>query len=563
MYKTYQYKKYIYNFILLVCLSFSEKPSASEVNFDISFSEFILKNASPLISQIKNKSGLGYNSLVKQIQSLGCNVDSVLSESLTKNKEAYLFHQSLIRSIENCSSSKELKNSTYKIENLLSNKKPYLIIAGESLNSPMSYFGHSLLLFLDENDFYFSPVVSVLAPTEGLSTFEQITKGGFSTIEAQVNIIPLHQVVDFYTDQDSRTLKFVEIPQSKFAPNKIVEYLKDKANSNIRYNFFLKNCSTYLYEALAYSCDCLEQNNLIVTPALMEKILYRDGNKASYFTIDSLFNKFNRNYDSLTNSQRTRVKEMFYNSDTEYLDGEKELGDVAVLASMLSFEGYQTPNPTYASLLNKYGKDSSILTEMPLSKSKNEESLDSLLTSLVKLTLQKDSTQLKLSLVDFNHFEQREYHFTSSKLEVGSLELQEEDDSVKIKSIDLMNIRSVTPINFVTKKASWRLNIGAERNSKDELEALFSYGIGAALSVSRIKFYTLPSIEAHSSLEFPIYSGIEFNSKSLSIKYETKNFDENSISFFRRESSSLSYEYTMKKNRNNDTNHQISLSYYF
>lgn len=564
MLKAYQYKKYIYFLIVLVCFSFSEKPSANEVEFDTGFSEFILKNASPLASQIQNKSGLGYNSLVKQIQSLGCNSDLVLSEeNLTKSKKSYLFHQALIKSIENCTLSKRVKKNQHNIEELLSNKKPYLIVAGESLNSPMSYFGHSLLLFLDEDDFYFSPVVSVLAPTEGLSTFEQIIKGGFSTIEAKVNIIPLHQVIDFYNDQDSRELKFIELPETKFDKTRIIEYFNKEINNKNRYNFFLKNCSTYLYEALEYSCNCLDKNKFIVTPASIEKALYQGKSKTLYFRTESLSNKFNTSYHTLNKEQKSRVKEMFYNADGRYLDEEKNLGDIAVLASMLSFESYQNPNPAYAELLNKYGKDSSILSEMPLSENTSDSNLDPLLTSSIKISTQKDSIQLKLSVVDFHHFEQRKYHFTSSKLEVGSLELQEEDNSVKIKSINLINIRSVTPINFVTKKASWRLNIGAKRSAKDQLETSFSYGIGAAFSISQIKFYILPSIEAQSSFEFPVYSGMEFNSENVSIKYETKNLDESSLSFFRRENSSFGYEYTIKKKENNQVNHQVSFNYYF
>lgn len=564
MFEAYQYKRYIYFLIVLVCFSFSKKASANEVSFDTSFSEFILKNASPLISQIQNKSGLGYNSLVKQIQSLGCNPDLVLSkEVLTKRKDSYLFHQALIKSIENCTLSKGVIKNQHNIEELLSNKKPYLIVAGESLNSPMSYFGHSLLLFLDEDDFYFSPVVSVLAPTEGLSTFEQIIKGGVSTIEAEVNIIPLHQVIDFYNDQDSRELKFIELPEKKFNKTKIIEYFSEKIKNKNRYNFFLENCSTYLYEALEYSCNCLDKNKFIVTPASIEKALHQDKSKTLYFRTESLSNKFNNSYHTLRKEQKTRVKEMFYTADSRYLDEEKDLGDIAVLASMLSFESYQNPNPAYAELLDKYGKDSSILSEMPLSENTSDRNLDSLLTSSVKLSIQKDSTLLKLSAVDFNHFEQRKYHFTSSKLEVGSLELQEEDDSIKIQSINLINIRSVTPINFVTKKASWRLNIGAKRSTKDQLEASFSYGVGAAFSISQIKFYALPSIEAQSSFKFPVYSGIEFNSEHLSIKYETKNLDESSLSFFRRENSSFGYEYTIKKTEGNKANHQLSFNYYF
>ena len=562
MFQESQYINIISKISILTFFLLCSNTFAKNILFDISFSEFILKNASPLVSQIKEKKGLGYESIKKQISLSGCNPDLVLSTALLAENKAYLFHSKLIAALKDCTPRTTEKHTQQNIELLLQNKDPYLIIAGESLKSPMSYFGHSLLLFLDKDDFYFSPVISVLAPTEGLTTLEQITKGGFSSISAEVNILPLHQILDSYSNKESRKLKFIKLPKSDFNTKALIEFFDEKLPLTLDYNFFTKNCSTYLFDALEYACNCFGEKPKIVTPVFLEKKV-QETTASTRFEINSLFYKFNENYNKLTHTDKSAVKDMFSNPDTNLAEDNKKLGNVAVLASRLSFESYRKPNDSYEKILDTYRKDDSLIKEIPLNSKAENKALDGLEISSAKIKLHKKSVNIKLSAVDFDHFEQRSKNFISSKLTAGAIEISNKKDTTKIESLDLLDIRAITPLNFVTRTPSWRLRIGADRTQSDDLQAISSMGIGAAFAFSNLTVYSMPSLELNSSLNFPIYSGIQLKSRFFSAKYETKNLENHSFSLYRRENNFIGYEYNMYKTKKNDTKHQIIFSYFF
>lgn len=559
MLKKSQYVYVVFTTFILVFLFSSPSIFAGNIKFNISFSEFILKNASPLISQIENQEGLGYDSLRKQINDLGCNPDVVLLPAILEQKAAYQFHSNVMKALEPCAVKRDTKRD---IKQLLSNKEPYLIIAGESLKSPMSYFGHSLLLFLDKEDFYFSPVISVLAPTENLTATEQLLKGGFSQIPAEINVIPLHQILDSYNNRESRKLKFIKLPNSHFNKDRMIGFFDDKLSNTLTYNFFTENCSTYLFEALAYSCSCFDEAPKIITPVFLEKKVQETVN-TERFELNSLFHNFNTEYKKLSTKERTNVRGMFSNTQPISPDHSDDVGNVAVLASRLSFESYGRPNDSYGNILDTFGKEEALQRKIPLHHKADDKDLDGLSVSSAKIKFEKDSMDITLSAVDFDHFEQRSQHYLSSKLTAGAIEISAVNDSAKVESLDLVKIRSVTPLNFVTRTPSWRLRIGADRTESDALYPVVSAGLGAGFNVSQFMLYSLPSIELSRSATFPVYSGVQFKSNAFSIKYETKNLDTQSLSIYRRESHSFAYEYKIIKTKTNTTTQQISFSYYF
>lgn len=563
LYKNQQLSSFIKK-LLLVFFIFSSTASAKTIQFDPSLSEFVLKNALSLQYQIKQKRGLGYTSLLKQTELYGCEKSLLSSPLLVNESESYEFHQNLIKLLRQCPDSTFDQNE-YQIElnSLLDKKEPYLVIAGESLKSPMSYFGHSLIVFLDKDNFYFSPVISILAPTEDLTVIEQFGKGGFSFIKAEMNTIPLHQIIDFYSEKESRDLQFIKLPQNEFNRKKLIEYFNDKISVNLTYNFFTQNCSTYLRQALNYSCNCLVNEPKIVTPVQLIKDVLEQNEKTFIFSIDSLFNEFNNSYLSLNSSERSLTKDIFLNDEVGYPDDSKKSGYTAAIASRLSFKTYGSPNRAYGRVINTFGEDSSLLNKPPSEYFYKEEEKDGLEVSSIKSIMSEDTFNIKISTVDFDHFEQRIHHFTSSKLSAGSVELSEKNKSLSLEALDLINIRSITPVNFVTKTPSWRLRVGAERDDNRSLKSILSGGIGASFSANNMIFFVLPSLELKSSIEYPVYSGILFHSELLSIKYESRNFEDHKISIYRRENNYFGYEYSLSDEKETEKLHNLTFSYYF
>jgi hypothetical protein len=556
-----QYKKDILVLFILVFLSLQLSASDKNISFEPRISEFVLKNTASLIYQIKKRHGLGYESLENQIYLSDCNFEILFSLSLLEKKNPYSFNKIFQDKLTSCKRSNKGKTN---LKRLLQDKEIYLVIAGESLKSPTSYFGHSLILFLDKKDFYFSPVISFSAPTENLTPLQQVTEGGFSFIKAEISAVPLHQVIDYYSNKESRKLKFIKISNTIFDKGRLIDHLNDQASRKLTYNFFTKNCSTYLYTALNYSCDCFIYLPTIVTPYLLERSILEQKESSEVFEIYSLFDQFNKHYSSLEKNNKDIVKKMFLSENGDLFNNDKA-GEIAALASRLSFKSYQRPNNAYKTLLDTYGKDESLLQSMPYIKNKKIDSklFDEINSSSVKLKVQHAKIAVKFSIVDFDHFEQRSKHFISSKLSAGTIEFSKNDNLTRINSLYLLNIKAITPINFLTKIPSWRLKLGIDRNSEDELKALLSTGIGPSFSLSRTKLYILPSVEISSSVKLSIYSGIQINSDLISLKYENKNLKDHMLTFYKRENANFGYSYTLLKENMNNALHQATLSYYF
>ncbi|MEO9655370.1 lipoprotein N-acyltransferase Lnb domain-containing protein [Marinomonas sp.] len=545
-------------FILIALLS-PYKALSHTPFFDISLSEFLLKNSSAIISQIHSESGLAYESLKYQLIRLGCSSEQLTSQKIKDINTPFELRKNLTELFANCD---KRENPPKNIFESLKNKDVYLVLAGESLKSPMSYFGHSMILFLDQNDFYFSPVLSVLAKTDELTPFEEIIKGGFSEIEAQVNFIPFHQIIDYYNNQESRELRLIKLPPDEFDKEKLIQHFEKLSNRDIKYNFFTQNCSTYIYEALESSCNCLDHGPHIITPISIEKKIYEISYNHNKFELNSLFSRFHEHYNELSNKEKSIVKG-YYEGDIPPKKYNHDVEQSAILASRLSFNTYGKPNSTYSNILNTFGYDSFLLQSPPSHSKPVDSSLDSTNISSAKLTLFEAGVSLKLSAVDFNHHEQRQQRNISSKLSVASIEIYQQSGETKIHSIDALDIRAINPIDFVSQKASWRLKVGAEENPQQELKGLISFAIGAATQINKAKLYILPSVEISESSSFPVYAGIQYKTSLFSIDYTSKDFKDHSLSIFRRENSSFGYELNASKEKDSSTSFKATLALYF
>lgn len=546
-----------------VCLFLPSNSVARSIEFDAGMSEFILKNAPALISQIKRQSGVGYDSLKAQLELRGCDEHLLSDNALIEQKTSYDFFSYLMGKVNACSTdhSSQLKKPTFT--ETLQGKTPYLLVAGESLNAPMSYFGHSLLLFLDEDDFYFSPVLSVLAPLESKQLFSQTLKGGFSSIKAEINLTPLHQVISFYNNYESRSLRFIKLPEDKFDNEKLIDYFDQALNDPLRYNFFVKNCATYLYEALDQACDCLDEDRSIISPALMEAQIYQQAPETQVFELKSLLAKFHQAYEPLNSFEQRTVRQMILDQGFQYQGIHQDLGNVAVLGTRLSFETYKTPYPSYSGLLDTYGDASGLLASLPETQQPNDKMRDQLYLSSFGLSTNEDKHSARFALLDYRSFYQRQESINSASLAAGVLELSSIEDTSRVESVTLLEITSLKPFNGVSKNASWRFGIGAQRNQDDQLKTSLNFGLGGSVSVFGAKFYLLPSIEISSATKLPVYSGFEANMGFVSLAYENKDLLDHELSFYKRLNSSFALEYQAVKLEREETSHTASVFYYF
>jgi hypothetical protein len=562
MRKAYPVKAIISAIFTLVCLLFQSNSMARAIEFDTDLSAFILKNAPALVSQIKHHKGVGLESLTSQLELRGCDANLLNDIALIEQKDSYAFFTYLMGKIDACSSEDEEQN-TLAFADVLKGKTPYLLVAGESLNSPMSYFGHSLLLFLDEDDFYFSPVLSVLAPLESKQLFSQTLKGGFSSIKAEINLTPLHQVISYYNNYESRSLRFIKLPTAQFDNDKLIQYFDQTLTDPLSYNFFLKNCATYIYRALNQACDCLDEDKDIISPAMMEAQIHKVAPSSDIFELPSLLTQFNLKYQNLSDFEQLTVRQMVQEQGYQYQGLHQDLGDVAVLASRLSFETYKQPYPSYFGLLETYGNKAGLLDVIPEAKPATDQEKDKLNLSSLGVIYNDDEISASLALIDYSQFYQRQKNVYSSSLRAGVIEVSGVDESSKLDDLSVLEISTLKPLNFVSKGFSWRFKLGAERNRQNELRPLLRYSLGASVATLGAKFYLLPSLQLSDSTHMPVYSGFETQIGLTSLSYENKDLEDHELRLYKRMNASFALQYQATKLDKTDLEQSASAFYYF
>lgn len=556
------YKFFFITFIIIFSVHF-HIAKAENIKYDLAFDEFILKNSYTLISQFQKQSGEGFQSIKKQLHDVDCDIYEVLSPKLLNTQDPYLFYKTLLNSTQNCrtDNARSIGNNTYKdLHTLLENKEVYLLIAGETLDSPMSYFGHSLLVFLDPNDFYFSPVVSILAPIDEENILTQTFSGGFSRIDAELTVSPLHQVISFYNNKESRPLQFIKLSDTTFEKEKLIHYLDNKLPKNLDYNFFLNNCSTYLYRALQYACNCFDENKLFVSPAYLAKKVHTI-NSSNLFELSSLFKKFKTNYSKLSLNEQNAVKNLVIANDNK--PQKSHIGHTAALASQLTFEAYHRPYPSYTDIMKQYGDKIFLLDKLPEKRKQTDKDLDNLNLSSIGLTLSEKKQLITLSIVDYNDNNQRQAKFVSSKMSAGVFEVQRTMGRDTINSLTLIDISTIKPISFIDQQSSWRFKIGAERDEHNELAPFFTFGIGAAVSTAAFKLYSIPTVDIKSTTRMRLNSGIEYKNNFLSLSYESNDFKSHEVTAFHRSNSSIGYKVQFKKESQKNSITNFSVFYYF
>lgn len=537
---------------VLAFLFLAFKSNAANINYDPRLAEFSLRNYPALQQQADSLTGLGYQSLAAELADRGCRQE-LLANLLGTSPSATHFVKQLTIELADCRSPQKRPLS---LERLLQSKQPYLITAGASLNAPMSYMGHTLLLFLDPNNFYFSPVISVLAPLDDSSRLTQTLQGGFGTISAEVTIIPLHKVLSSYANQDARELNFLQLPSGVFDHQKLIAFFSQRANTDLSYNFFTNNCSTYSYRALAESCQCLPHRTL-VSPRTIQKEVYRAltsaGVDAKHFIEPALLSRFHLAYDALSSAQQHASKENLTSDVLAPLKPSPQTQATA-LAARTRFETYADAPTAYQRIIENNRYKSFLKNKTPQHRQVNNEDKHGIYESSLKAAFGERRQRLTYSLIDSDTFKYQGQEGPISKVTAATVSVSHHSGKIDLDSLGLIDISAIKPINLVSKKPSWHLSLGADRRLNNRLRPYLHYGIGAAVRTGGIALYTMPSIELSKDSELFLKSGAKLRFARLTFEFEARDTDVESLGVNWRASPNWGIEYRYQAKQRDSKN---------
>jgi hypothetical protein len=125
-----------------------------------------------------------------------------------------------------------------------------IIYSTETVNNPMSFFGHFALLFYSEEMPMFSPVFMFTADTSGNITLSQYLDGAFGSLPASYKVVNYYEYLDKYLYTDERSVVEVGIKSLQGNDKWLIEEMFRLINTTDKYNFFFRNCTSELIKLI-------------------------------------------------------------------------------------------------------------------------------------------------------------------------------------------------------------------------------------------------------------------------------------------------------------------------
>ena len=391
----------------------------------------------------------------------------------------------------------------------------YIAFVQPSLTSPMSYYGHTFLVFKKQGSWEFSKTFSFTAVIPNkISSKNLILDGVTGKLSGRYVIGNFHEFKREYLSKEQRGIQLYKLNLS--GPEK--ELLLAKSfqiyNDEFPYHFFQKNCSTEIINYLSVVRPTLSKNLKNITmkaPSSTLNLLINENLilKKDITHFSQITHSFDR-YLRLDKSTREQIdtylisQELDENFDT-LKDNEKE---VLTNISSLMFNFLHTPPPMYHEIQNQIHPKSII------KKSSDIESLA--YTSLARLSLglrQVDNKTIGLLSFMPSHLERFEERFSivnESTLKTFYTAISYDQNKIKLEKLDILEIAAYNKSFSKVIIPTWRVYAGYnDLYSPDNHSLISEIGYGLSFGSKNVLFSFMPQIK------------VDINNKTITSQFNT------------------------------------------
>ncbi len=400
----------------------------------------------------------------------------------------------------------ELANNNFKefnctkFQNYIEKTNPddiELIFASENVTSPSSMMGHVFfkLKSKQENNKTKQNAVSFFTVIDTFNIPLLITKSTITGMKGYFILSPYKTQISKYLYEEKRSIWEYKLKLTEKQKKLIYYHFWELKDINMTYYFTGFNCATMIDDILSLTNNNYinetslwvtpkdviknaEKNNLIENTNMIPSIEWELNMLAENINID----KRNEIVNLLKNKDFDKLLNFNYSEDLKSKDLEKEF--------ILSYSKYLFLNKNYITndeYLNiiKIVNDTEDFT-IDLRKYKNPlKTFDDSQISMSYLKNENENS-LGLSFLGASNtiFDDNREYFSESSLKIGEINLLLDKDNIHINSINIYDMKSLIPLNNITKEFSKEFRFSYEKhfdNNLDEINVLNISG-GAGLS---------------------------------------------------------------------------------
>jgi len=411
-----------------------------------------------------------------------------------------------------------------------------LVFANPTLSTPMSYFGHTFLVFRKKESLNFSKVFSFSAITpENMPFLELFNKGIFGGLDGRYSFANFYDIKKEYLDKEQRSLVFYTLHFT--AAEKDLLFLKAYELYNVQttYSFFNKNCTTELLALLSFVkpelVPLMDKTKGYFQPSELVNLLMKQKlvSRVSH-TLSPDLDKFNLSYFSKNTNDRQMIID-YINKDSEldYEDITDAMKSDISLISNIKFEYEKEP------LLN-FIEISDFRYKLPISPSfqpKVETKISQMAPNEIRYGYGYDFSNNTDFLVlgfkpSFISRDQVRISPTySGTLNILDTELTFSNDSLFVSKFNFLEIESFAKNINIFSLNSWRflLGTGNHLNTNDSnLKWDVDFAYGKTWGSDNFQVSLLPQLSYswnQNTLQVELYSDVMWRTSlgSFNIKY--------------------------------------------
>ncbi|GHV59801.1 hypothetical protein FACS1894103_3950 [Campylobacterota bacterium] len=384
----------------------------------------------------------------------------------------------------------------------VSDQQPHsvsLVFAASFMGAPMSYFGHTFLLFHGSNTM-FSKTVSFMAEVpDNAGALGYVYNGLSGGFNGSYQMVDYWKMIESYNIVEQRSLIEYHL---NLTPAEIAKMLTIfEANRDIKkpYKYFTNNCSyeiLWLIESARDGIDLRSQFFWQVAPYDTITTVINAGLVTHSTMRHSLGSDMFRAYKNMSMSERKTLDKMLDSRDKQAVLEDENL----TVESKQTLAGIT--NDYYDFLFKKhnyfYADFDAVkqLDHLPKSAPKDTDIIMPIKGAKIAVgTYWREDTQgydIHLRPALNNRYEQTMNFQSEDTLEILSAVVRKTDETVLLKKLDILHIESFNNRFLLYKPFSYRLRFAYEnRDDHGEAKPLGEFGLGVARQFGALSLFAL------------------------------------------------------------------------
>ncbi len=365
--------------------------------------------------------------------------------------------------------------------NSFANDKLHLVFTSEYVNSPASAFGHTMILFSNNDEsLEIGDAIHYAAKTPKDGFFKYAYRGSTGKYTGYFIREPFHKKIYDYNTLEQRYMYIYTLDFSKEQIRQLQYHLFELRKASFKYYFMDENCASQTTDLLNVVSD-----------------YSRDGRSNYYLPIDTIrtyekniidkkrFIPLVNKLDILLKRMTKKEKRLFKMTISSNLQVDENypaiVKEAMVYYSTFYFRRFHRVFKNYDSVMNQsYQKQNIVDNSLnPLEKAKPSNIGLGLYSknNINYFNLQYRPLFVDMYDIQFGNMQQSAVDTFTWDLLVGK-------DSVKLNKFNLLNIKSFTEQSIYYKPASWALYSGVSRdNTFDKLMFNTELGVGRTMSM--------------------------------------------------------------------------------